>query len=597
MSNELDTLQAQWSAQWQTALATWSKFTKLGAPHWCATHKEATVEGLSQSFAMIRLTDQTVVIDLQGVRENKLDAFAREVLAHEIGHHVYAPADLTDHARMLARMRWALPTKENLAPFVANLYTDLLINDRLQRSAGLHIADVYQQIGNRSADRMWTFYMRIYEILWSQQKGTLTFGEIDARLEGDAQLGARLIRSYARDWLDGSGRFAALCLPYLLDDDGKTIQQILKGWRDMQNAGAGGGMPSGLTGIEDGEKEGAIHPSLDPDLAGEGIDSADADGDGQAPPVESGTQKASTGQARQPFEFGEILRSLGIDLDNHEIAARYYKERAVPHLIRFPSRIVPESTEPLPEGTEPWEVGQPLEDADWTESILRSPRVIPGLTTVRRVWGSTEGKLPESQPLDLDLYVDCSGSMPDPQVNVSYLTLAGAIIALSALRAGARVQATLWSGKMQYETTKGFIRDEHRILQILTGYFGDGTQFPLHILRDTFADRKPSDRPAHILIISDNGVTTMFDKDEQGADGWAIARMALAKARGGGTMVLNLFPSWEQVEKQLVQARDEGWDINPISSWEELVEFARKFSRKTYAPEGGEESPSQRLRR
>ena len=29
-------------------------------------------------------------------------------------------------------------------------------------------------------------------------------------------LGARLIRSYARDWLDGSGKFAALCLPYLL---------------------------------------------------------------------------------------------------------------------------------------------------------------------------------------------------------------------------------------------------------------------------------------------------------------------------------------------------------------------------------------------
>ena len=43
------------------------------------------------------------------------------------------------------------------------------------------------------------------------------------------------------------------------------------------------------------------------------------------------------------------------------------------------------------------------------------------------------------QPLDLDLYVDCSGSMPNPQVNVSYLTLAGAIVALSALRAGARV--------------------------------------------------------------------------------------------------------------------------------------------------------------
>src|SRR5207237_8804591 len=113
-------------------------------------------------------------------------------------------------AGTIARMRWGLPTKENRASFVANLYTDLLVNDRLQRSAGLSMAKVYETIGNRSQDRMWTLYMRIYEILWSLTKGTLAAGKIDAQLEGDAHLGARLIRSYARDWLDGSGRFAAL---------------------------------------------------------------------------------------------------------------------------------------------------------------------------------------------------------------------------------------------------------------------------------------------------------------------------------------------------------------------------------------------------
>ena len=39
---------------------------------------------------------------------------------------------------------------------------------------------------------------------------------------------------------------------------------------------------------------------------------------------------------------------------------------------------------------------------------------------------------------------------------ISYLALAGTILALSALRAGARVQATLWSGAGQFETTAGF---------------------------------------------------------------------------------------------------------------------------------------------
>ena len=59
-------------------------------------------------------------------------------------------------------------------------------------------------------------------------------------------------------------------------------------------------------------------------------------------------------------------------------------------------------------------------------------------------------------------------------------------MALSALRAGARVQATLWSGAQQFETSGGFIRDEHRILEILTGYIGGSTAFPIHVLRETF---------------------------------------------------------------------------------------------------------------
>ena len=68
----------------------------------------------------------------------------------------------------------------------------------------------------------WALYMRIYEILWSILKGHLGGGS-GGRLEGDAQLGARLIRSYSREWLDGSGRFAALLLPYLLEDDGISV--------------------------------------------------------------------------------------------------------------------------------------------------------------------------------------------------------------------------------------------------------------------------------------------------------------------------------------------------------------------------------------
>src|SRR5688572_1305437 len=163
--SQVEQLREQWTAAWPAALAAWSKFTRLRPPNLCLTETAARHEGLTGSFAMIRLQDQSVVVSLPEVIHCHVESFATEVLAHEIGHHVLAPATLTDHARMIARMRWALPTVEQHAPMVANLYTDLLINDRLQRSAGMRIANVYQAIGKSdSGGVLWALYLRIYEI-------------------------------------------------------------------------------------------------------------------------------------------------------------------------------------------------------------------------------------------------------------------------------------------------------------------------------------------------------------------------------------------------------------------------------------------------
>ncbi len=302
-------LATAWAGRWNDALALWSKFTRLSEPRLCLSDAEAAAEGLTGSFAMIRFADQAVVINLAQIGRQGLGDFALEILGHEIGHHVYAPGDLTDHARMIARMRWALPTRERLAEFVANLYTDLLINDRLQRSASLRMADVYLKLGGGSQDRAWTLYMRIYEILWSLTTGSLARGPIPPEMEGDARLGARLIRTFGRDWLDGSGRFAALLFPYLLSDDGQELAKLLAGWRDTRGAAAGE-MPAGLTEEEAGEREGARHPALDPDLSGLGEDTGEGEPPGQAPPAE-GAMPAAQGQARQPFEYGDILRRAG----------------------------------------------------------------------------------------------------------------------------------------------------------------------------------------------------------------------------------------------------------------------------------------------
>ena len=82
-----------------------------------------------------------------------------------------------------------------------------------------------------------------------------------------------------------------------------------------------------------------------------------------------------------------------------------------------------------------WEIGMPLEDMDWLGTLMASPRVVPGVTTRQRTYGTDTGTTPDTMPVDLYLGVDCSGSMGNPASRLSYPVLAGAIIALSALRA------------------------------------------------------------------------------------------------------------------------------------------------------------------
>ncbi len=583
-------LQAVWQGHWENALRCWSPYVQLSEPIWCHTVDDERREGLTGSFAMIRLNDHRIVISLRQVAEKRLQAFATEILAHEIGHHIYCPADLADNARVMVRIRAGLPTKEHLAPFIANLYEDLLINDRLQRSAQLHMADVYRQLNLASGDRLWHFYMRTYEILWRLDRGTLAKGDRDARIDLDAELGSRLIRSYASDWLGGAGRFAALCLPYLLKDEAKGAQENHQPWNDAKDAGKGG-EPDGLTEIEDGETD-AIHPYEDPDLSGVPIDSApdklEKEPASDSPPARI-TGIKTIKRYRDPFEYAQVLKAAGSDIPEALITARYYRERALPYLIRFPVREIPLASDPAPEGLDHWDIGSSLQDIDWMGTLLSSPTVIPGMTTREQIYGNSPGNTPDRQTLDLYLGVDCSGSMGNPAVQMSFPVLSGAIMALSALRAGAKVMVVLSGEPGKTITTDGFIRDERQILKTLTDYLGTGTTFGIHRLADTFKESKPNRRPAHIMIITDNDIFSMLDQTNGGKIGWEIAKQAATNARGGATYVLQL-PRYlmNQAGARQVIAPGEsrmlsdGWNVAHVDSTDEMIQFARRFSQASY---------------
>jgi hypothetical protein len=591
-----DALLEEWRLVWPQALEAWSAYTLLREPRFFESNEAAKGDGMAGEIAAIRLRDHTVMVNVAEIRARGLEHDALAILAHEIGHHVYVPGNLTDNGRMIAAMSRILTgLPKDTAHLVANLYGDLMINDRLQHRAGVDIAGVYKKLkssaGRGKPSHVWALYSRTYEHLWRLPSGTIAPDSVPEEMDADAMLLARIVRNFAGDWLRGARRFATVLYRYLaLDEQEKRGQTFIElGLHDTRKSahGAAGeadedAIPDGLASIDPSERD-------DNDDFDQELDDPVGGTLTKRPREASNTTPTGDGQGRagsqyrQPFEYGSLLQSLGLNLSQHEVTTRYYRERALPHLIPFPTRRAAQATEPFAEGYMDWEAGDPFESLDLFGSILQSPHIIPGITTVQRTYTEIPGSEPAKVPMDLDIYIDCSGSMPNPAVDVSYLALCATILAMSALRVGARVQATLWSSAGTFETTGGFLRDEKRVVGTVTGYVSGGTAFPIHLLRDTYRERKASEPPAHIVVISDDGCDTMLRRDEHGNDGATVCAMALAKAGGGGTLVLNLadLARWSAREP----LEEIGYRIHAVRVWDDLVMFARAFVRENYGSE------------
>lgn len=560
-----------WQQKWPDVLKIWSSYTRLQEPIWCLTHQEAKQEGLEGSFAMIRLSDLSIVINLESISQRGLEDFAEEILAHEIGHHILAPADLYDNAKLISRIRFAMPGVEQYAPMISNLWTDLLINDRLMKTKQLNFAGLYQKMGKATKKdaESWLLYMMIYEHLWALPPGSLVEKlNVSESMQLDAGLGARTVRVYSRNWVVGASRFACLMLPYLLKEQERALQNRVEPWLDADQAGAGDEVPDGLTSLDE-EDDHAIHPAEDPEISGieGGIEDLPAQ-------IDMGGLK----QDHAPAEYGDLLKSLGVKLTEKEMTMKFYRELAQPMLIRFPEIFSSQSKDPIPEGLEIWDAGESIHQIDWVETTMRGNTVIPGFTTVQRTYGEDSGMEKSYQTVDLYLGIDCSGSMTNPALAISYPVLAGCVMALSALRGRSYVRACL-SGESpgKFLETGDYLRDEKAILATLVDYLGTGYSFGIERLIDAFLKETPPSKPTHILLLSDQD---WFHMLETYPNGHEIAKQACEAARGGATAVLEIDP--KQYRQPIKALEACGWEIHCVRKEKELLTFAKAFSQKTF---------------
>jgi hypothetical protein len=244
------------------------------------------------------------------------------------------------------------------------------------------------------------------------------------------------------------------------------------------------------------------------------------------------------------------------------------------------------ASDPIPEGLDLWEPGSEVDRIDWHSTLITSPVVIPGVTTRERISGTSPGQDPETTPFDLYLGVDCSGSMSDPAHSLSFPVLAGAIISLSALRAGASVKVVLSGEPGSSVSTDGFLRNQHEVLRTMVSYLGTGYAFGIHRLAETFHEHAQLPKPVHILLVSDYDMFTILEQEMDGQLGWDVAKDALRRCKGGGTYVLQL-PGYQSatasgVGENLRRMEADGWNVFLVDSMEEMLEFARQFSRSQF---------------
>lgn len=445
---------------WPRAQAFWSRFLLLRPP----------VDDSNQpSVAHIHLGTRQVALHFERIDNRGLEDCVEAILAHEVGHHVRYPATLAVQARLQLLERQLLPLE---GYSVINLFTDLLINQALGPVYRDRLMRVYQAFTGESAwerDPAFLFYLGVYEELWDQEPGTLmgpdrpAFARAYPDYRADAHLLAQDLFHLGPNLYTQFLYFLSVLSRYVLPDGDQL----------PVNGGpyaCGRGEPSPEDWAE------ALTPSA---REREALERA----------LREGWLREELG--RRMLGAGALDRRIfglpGQGGDDAtlvpEVMAAYYRQQAERFLLRPPpQRLLGEAV--VPTTLEEWEPGEPLRDIDWLATLTQRGEVFGSAQPLKRLQiAEREGyDVPLWQPR-VEIYLDVSGSMPDPRRTRNAMTLAAQILSTAAIRAGGWARAVLYSSApvIHWE----WCRSEAELSRFLMHYVGGGTDFPFDVLEQS----------------------------------------------------------------------------------------------------------------
>lgn len=495
----------QLRAAWEKALARWGLAIQVDLPH---------LEPDAEALAFIDLETRRVVVNPKKVAELKAEGSLEGILAHELGHHLRCPHSLAVQARLELFEREVLPIR---AYSLLNLFSDFLINTELGHDPSLQkqLADVYLGMpadaeGARQ-DPAFYFYITAFEEAWGLEPRTLTRGAGEALekqypgCRAEAQLLAQELPNLAPNLFTQYLYFASVLSRYQpVDADGNPV--IGKGERNPtkgdHSAPSAGDYADALR--RSAQESEAIRRAIE---------------DGWLKP-----EKVPDAAASERIRTSSLPGVLaGEPKKLSEAMALHYRRLAEKYLVKPPKSE--QTSDPfLPTTLSPWEVGDSPKEIDWLASILASgPEVGAAMPLKRDLMPDDPTVEQPDWRTRLEIYLDVSGSMPDPKASVNPMTLAAQVLAMSAIRGGGQVRGLIYSTNNIKHWD--FTRSEVEISRFLMNYIGGGTDFPFEVLRKSVVDCGRNQPVRIVLTDSDFSYNLKGDAKRP-----AIAAQAAGKA-------------------------------------------------------------------
>lgn len=505
------------------ARARYSPFLLLGKP---------IVDPDGEAFARIDLASRTIRLGAKGIAEASLEGALEALIAHEIGHQVAFPGTATQAARLLLLERTFLP---RLPRTLTGPLYDLLIDERLvaesapgTRSIEPDLCRILRARAARApGDVLFTFQLAVLEELWQRPEGDLV-GEAGEEIEArfptfrlSARLVAQNLFAYAPDLTLQYLYFASIAFPYAMASESKEEQ---------------GGAGDDCAGGED---------DIPPEAWAEALAPQKGEKEAIARAMAEGWFSEELEEALEEQDLEDRAAAVpgqggGSSTLVTEVMAAHYRREADRYLFQPPPVGIWQEAL-VPTTLEEWEPGEPVGDIDWVSTLLRRGETLgAAMPLVRERIADEEGQNVPTWQGRTEIYLDVSGSMPDPKRALNAMTLAAQILVSGTIRAGGAARALLYS--TEHEKSWTYCRSEKVLSRFLMRYIGGGTRFPFDVLAASVEESR-TEMPVRV-IITDTDFDWNYDEKRENA-----SIFARAAERSAPLVLLLLNPNKEHVRR------------------------------------------------